>query len=328
MVAPQQVTNKLGADILRLWVASTDYRGEIAVSDEILKRAADAYRRLRNTARFLLANLNGFNPEKDAVAPDDMVALDRWIVTRTEKLQQEIVEAYNKYDMLVVSQKLTHFCSIELGSFYLDIIKDRQYTAKGDSNARRSCQTALYHIIEALVRWMAPITSFTAQEIWEALPGSRSAFVFTEAWYTGLTGFEAKDGFDDGYWQQVMLVKDAANQAMEQARKDGKLGGSLEANVKLYANDALCSVLSKLGDELRFVLITSGVELTPLSEKPATAVSTDVEGLFIEVEKSAGTKCVRCWHHREDVGTHAGHEELCGRCVTNVDGEGETRQYA
>ncbi|MBU3021854.1 isoleucine--tRNA ligase [Aestuariibacter sp. A3R04] len=328
VVAPQQVTNKLGADILRLWVASTDYRGEIAVSDEILKRAADAYRRLRNTARFLLANLNGFNPEEDAVAPDNMVALDRWIVSRTEKLQQEIVDAYNKYDMLVVSQKLTHFCSIELGSFYLDIIKDRQYTAKGDSNARRSCQTALYHIVEALVRWMAPITSFTAQEIWEALPGSRSPFVFTESWYAGLAGFEAKDGFDDAYWQQVMRVKDAVNQAMEQARKDGQLGGSLEANVKLYADDGLRALLEKLGDELRFVLITSGVDVVSESKKPATAAATDIDGLFIEVTKSKGTKCVRCWHHREDVGTHKGHEQLCGRCVTNVDGEGETRQYA
>ncbi|MEQ5808524.1 isoleucine--tRNA ligase [Alteromonas sp. NFXS44] len=328
VVAPQQVTNKLGADILRLWVASTDYRGEIAVSDEILKRAADAYRRIRNTARFLLANLNGFDPVKDAVAPDNMVALDRWIVARTEKLQNEIIEAYNNYDMLVVSQKLTHFCSIELGSFYLDIIKDRQYTAKGDSNARRSCQTALYHIIEALVRWMAPVTSFTAQEIWDALPGERSEFVFTEAWYEGLGGFATEGGFDDAYWHKVMTVKDAANQAMEQARKDAQLGGSLEANIKLFADDALKSVLDKLEDELRFVLITSGVELLPLSEKTDSAKATELDGLFIEVTKSSGEKCVRCWHHRDDVGSHEAHPELCGRCVTNVDGEGENRQYA
>ncbi len=328
VIAPQQVTNKLGADILRLWVASTDYRGEIAVSDEILKRAADAYRRLRNTARFLLSNLNGFDPKAHAVAAEDMVALDRWIVARTEKLQQELIEAYSNYDMLVVSQKLMHFCSIELGSFYLDIIKDRQYTAKGDSNARRSCQTALYHIIEALVRWMAPITSFTAQEIWEALPGERSEFIFTEAWYEGLSGFATDGGFDDAYWHKVMTVKDAANQAMEQARKDGKLGGSLEANIKLFADEALFDVLSQLEDELRFVLITSGVELAPLADKPDSALATEVSGLFIEVEKSAGEKCVRCWHHREDVGSHDAHPELCGRCVTNVDGEGETRQYA
>ncbi|MBU2979108.1 isoleucine--tRNA ligase [Alteromonas sp. C1M14] len=328
VVAPQQVTNKLGADILRLWVASTDYRGEIAVSDEILKRAADAYRRIRNTARFLLANLNGFDPKVDAVEPENMVALDRWMVARTEQLQQEITEAYSQYDMLVVSQKLTHFCSIELGSFYLDIIKDRQYTAKGDSNARRSCQTALYHIIEALVRWMAPITSFTAQEIWEALPGERSEFVFTESWYEGLAGFANTGDFDDEFWHQVMAVKDAANQAMEQARKDGLLGGSLEANITLYADQKLSAVLAKLEDELRFVLITSSVVLAPLEDKPDSASATAVNGLFIDVVKSTASKCVRCWHHRDDVGTHEAHPELCGRCVTNVDGEGETRQYA
>ena len=328
VVSPQEVTNKLGADILRLWVASTDYRGEIAVSDEILKRAADAYRRVRNTARFLLANLNGFEPQNDSLPQEQMVALDRWIVARTKAVQAEIIEAYERYDLLAVSQRLTHFCSIELGSFYLDIIKDRQYTAKGDSQARRSCQTALYHIIEALVRWMAPITSFTAQEIWQAMPGERSEFVFTEAWYEGLEVFESAQGFDDAYWQSVMSVKDAANQAMEQARKDGELGGSLEAEVHLYADDALFAELQKLEDELRFVLITSAVVLKPLAEKTQSATETDVAGLFVEVAKSKGTKCVRCWHHREDVGSNAEHPELCGRCITNVDGEGESRHYA
>ena len=328
VVAPQDVTNKLGADILRLWVASTDYRGEIAVSDEILKRAADAYRRVRNTARFLLANLNGFEPSQDSLAQDEMVALDRWIVARTKAVQAEIVDAYERYDLLAVSQRLTHFCSIELGSFYLDIIKDRQYTAKGDSQARRSCQTALYHIIEALVRWMAPITSFTAQEIWQAMPGNRSEFVFTEAWYDQLEDFSVTEGFDDDYWQSVMKVKDAANQAMEQARKEGELGGSLEANIHLYANDSLLAQLQKLEDELRFVLITSGVVLKPLAEKSANAVETDIDGLFVEVVKSSGTKCVRCWHHREDVGSDETHPELCSRCITNVDGEGESRHYA
>lgn len=177
-VAPQQVINKLGADILRLWVASTDYRSEIAVSDEILKRSADSYRRIRNTARFLLANLNGFNPETDLVDFNDMVELDKWAVSRAAAVQQEIVDAYEKYDLLVVTQKMMQFCSIELGSFYLDIIKDRQYTAKADGLARRSCQTALYHIVEALVRWMAPVTSFTAQELWQEMPGERSQYVF------------------------------------------------------------------------------------------------------------------------------------------------------
>ena len=327
VVAPQEVTNKLGADILRLWVASTDYRGEIAVSDEILKRAADSYRRVRNTSRFLLANLNGFAPA-DAVKPEDMVALDRWIVARANALQQELIAAYEKYDLLVVTQKLMHFCSIELGSFYLDIIKDRQYTAKQDSNARRSCQTALFHIVEALVRWMAPITSFTAQEIWEEIPGDRAKFVFTETWYEGLSAFTADDTFSDAYWETVLKVKDAANQAMEQARKDGRLGGSLEADITLYANDTLLNDLSKLEDELRFVLITSGVSLHAESEKTDAAQATEVEGLWIEVGKSDGEKCVRCWHHRTDVGSNSEHPELCSRCVTNVEGEGEVRHYA
>ncbi|RDV29315.1 isoleucine--tRNA ligase [Alteromonas aestuariivivens] len=328
VVAPQEVTNKLGADILRLWVASTDYRGEIAVSDEILKRAADAYRRLRNTARFLLANLNGFDPASDVVAQDDMVALDRWIVARANTLQQELVEAFERYDLLVVTQKLTHFCSIELGSFYLDIIKDRQYTAKQDSVARRSCQTALYHIIEALVRWMAPITSFTAQEIWQEMPGERSEFVFTESWYDGFSAFVSDSQFDDGYWEQILAVKDAANQAMEQARKDGQLGGSLEAQINLYAEGELYDALSRLQDELRFVLITSAAVVGKAADKPASAQATEVEGLWLEVSKSEGAKCVRCWHHREDVGSQTEHPELCQRCVTNVDGSGEVRHYA
>ena len=328
VVAPQEVTNKLGADILRLWVASTDYRGEIAVSDEILKRAADNYRRLRNTSRFLLANLNGFNPATDLVAEQDMVALDRWMVTRAKQLQEELVAAYERYDLLVVSQKLTHFCSLDLGSFYLDIIKDRQYTAKQDSVARRSCQTALYHIVEALVRWMAPITSFTAQEIWQEMPGERGKFVFTETWYDGFNSFTQDGALDDDFWQQIMAVKDAVNQALEQARKAQVLGGSLEADITLYADEALKTQLDLLGDELRFVLITSGATVKASAEKTDDAEKTDVSGLFVSVAKTAGEKCVRCWHHREDVGSHAGHEELCGRCVTNVDGDGEVRRYA
>jgi isoleucyl-tRNA synthetase len=327
VVAPQEVTNKLGADILRLWVASTDYRGEIAVSDEILKRAADSYRRVRNTARFLLANLNGFRVE-DAVPEQEMVALDRWIVARAKALQDELFEAYEKYDLLVVTQKIIHFCSIELGSFYLDVIKDRQYTAKSDGIARRSCQTAMYHIIEALVRWIAPITSFTAQEIWEALPGERSEFVFTETWYEGFNDFTQSDTFSDDLWHSVISVKDAANQAMEKARKEGQLGGSLEASISLYATESLYKTLSSFDDELRFVLITSGVSLTLVDGKPADAQETEVDGLWLSVSQAKGEKCVRCWHHLEDVGTHAGHEELCGRCVINIDGEGEVRQYA
>ncbi|AWL12673.1 Isoleucine--tRNA ligase [Saliniradius amylolyticus] len=328
VVAPQDVMNKLGADILRLWVASTDYRGEMTVSDEILKRSADAYRRIRNTARFLLANLNGFDPEQHLVPMEEMVALDRWAVGRAKALQQELLTAYEQYDLLVVVQKLMHFCSIELGSFYLDIIKDRQYTAKADSVARRSCQTALYYIAEALTRWMAPIMSFTAQEIWQQLPGERDKYVFTGTWYQTLENLNTQDEFGNAYWQQVLDVKEAVNKALEQARREDVIGGSLQAELTLYADNELAQSLAKLEDELRFVLLTSKVTVLNSADKPASATETEVEGLWLTVAKSDGDKCVRCWHYRTDVGQQQQHPELCNRCVTNVDGEGEQRHYA
>lgn len=327
-VAPQHVINKLGADILRLWVASTDYRSEIAVSDEILNRSADSYRRIRNTARFLLSNLNGFDPATDLVPVNEMVELDKWAVGRAAAIQDEIIAAFERYDLLVVTQKMMQFCSIEMGSFYLDIIKDRQYTAKTDSQARRSCQSALYLIAEALVRWMAPIMSFTAQEIWQELPGERNEFVFTETWFTGLTNSRTATEFTNDFWLQVLSVKTAVNKAIELERKESKLGGSLEAEVTLYANDALYKQLASLQDELRFVLITSAAIVKPLSHRPEDAKSTEVEGLSLEIKQSNGQKCVRCWHHREDVGTDPVHPELCNRCIENVDGKGETRVYA
>jgi isoleucyl-tRNA synthetase len=328
-VSPQDVMNKLGADILRLWVASTDYRSEITVSDEILKRAADAYRRIRNTARFLLANLNGFNPDTDLVPFEQMVSLDQWAVQRAKATQQDIVDAYEKYDFLVVNQKLMQFCSIEMGSFYLDVIKDRQYTAKGDGLARRSCQTALYYIAEALVRWMAPVMSFTAQEIWEALPNAneRSRFVFTESWYQALNELNAESALDNDFWQQILAVKTEVNKNIERVRKEQELGASLEAKVTLFTTPEMAKTLAKLEDELRFVLITSAAVVVT-DDKPDNAIDTEIEGLSIMVEKAEGQKCTRCWHVREDVGTNASHPDLCSRCVTNVDGDGETRFYA
>ncbi|XOV78887.1 MAG: isoleucine--tRNA ligase [Aestuariibacter sp.] len=327
-VSPQDVMNKLGADILRLWVASTDYRGEMAVSDEILKRAADTYRRVRNTSRFLLANLNGFDPKQDQVPAEQLVALDAWIIDRARSIQQDIIAAYNEYDLLVVTQKLMQFCSVELGSFYLDIIKDRQYTAKTDSVARRSCQTALYHIVEALVRWMAPITSFTAQEIWQAMPGDREEFVFTDNWYTGFDALQLNPEFGDDYWQHILKVKTEVNKVLEQARRDKTLGGSLEASVTIHTSGDNLKMLSALQNELRFVLITSKANVEEALSAPAGAVETDVEGLWVTLQKSPGDKCVRCWHYREDVGADEHHPEICSRCIDNVDGEGETRHYA
>lgn len=327
-IEPKDVTNKLGADILRWWVAATDYSAEMTVSNEILKRAADAYRRIRNTSRFLLANLNGFAPETDQVPLSDMVALDRWAVARAYEVQQQLHQAYDDYQFHVVSQLLMQFCTVDMGSFYLDIIKDRQYTAETNSLARRSCQTALYHIAEALVRWMTPILSFTGQEIWEALPGTRDRYVFTAEWYDALQPLPADSELDQDFWKQVQQVRDEVNKAMEQARRDGHIGGTLEANVTLFCSAELQQQLARLHDELRFVLITSSAKLEPIASAPVEAVATALPGLKLRVTASDAPKCERCWHHRHDVGQDAAHPGICGRCVENVTGAGETRSYA
>ncbi|GEA61655.1 isoleucine--tRNA ligase [Vibrio comitans] len=328
VVAPKDVTNKLGADILRLWVSSTDYTGEVAVSDEILKRSADAYRRIRNTARFFLANLSGFNPATDLVPAEEMVALDRWAVGRAQAAQQEIVKAYEDYNTHAVTQRLMQFCSIEMGSFYLDVIKDRQYTAKKGSHAQRSCQTALYYIVEALVRWMAPIMSFTADEIWNEMPGERDKFVFTGEWFDGLFGLAEGEELNNEFWADVQQVRASVNKLLEEARKEKLIGGALQAEITLYADDALASKLNKLGDELRFVLLTSRADVASVTDKPDTAQQTETEGLFVQVNATELEKCDRCWHHTADVGTIEGHETICGRCVSNVEGEGEVRKFA
>ncbi|TMP46128.1 isoleucine--tRNA ligase [Pseudoalteromonas citrea] len=327
VISPQNIMNKLGADILRLWVASTDYTAEMTVSDEIFKRSADRYRRIRNTSRYLLSNLSGFNPATDLVAVEEMVELDRWIVSRAAQLQTEILEAYDNYQMLVVTQKLMNFCTGELGSFYLDVIKDRQYTAKSDSHARRSCQSALYHIAEAMTRWMAPIMSFTAQEIWQALPGERSEFVFTDVWYEGLNGV-TEGQLNNEYWQGLLAVRDEVNRVLENARKEEVIGATLQAEVTLYTDGDLADALQKLGDELRFVLLTSKVTIASLDNKPEDAIASEIEGLFITVAATDAKKCERCWHYCDDVGSHETHTDICGRCITNVEGDGEQRQFA
>ncbi|WP_437881818.1 isoleucine--tRNA ligase [Pseudomonas sp. LRF_L74] len=327
VVAPQKVIDSLGADILRLWVASTDYSGEMAVSDQILQRSADAYRRIRNTARFMLANLKGFDPAKDLLPAEQMIALDRWAVDATARLQAEIVEAYGEYRFWNVYSKLHNFCVQELGGFYLDIIKDRQYTTAADSVARRSCQTALFHISEALVRWIAPILSFTADEIWQYLPGERNESVMLNTWHEGLEllpeGFE----LDRGYWAKVTEVKAAVNKELESMRAAKSIGGSLQAEVTLFGDESLQATLAKLDDELRFALITSAAKVEPLAQAPADAVATELGGLKLKILKSVHAKCARCWHHRADVGSHALHPELCGRCVTNIEGSGEERRH-
>jgi len=328
VVAPQKVIDSLGADILRLWVASTDYTGEMAVSDQILQRSADSYRRIRNTARFLLSNLSGFDPAVNRVAPEDMIDLDRWAVDRALLLQQEIEQAYAEYRFLNVYQKVHNFCVQELGGFYLDIIKDRQYTTGADSLPRRSCQTALYLIAEALVRWIAPILSFTVDEIWQYLPGEREESVMLTTWYDGLFALPEGATLDRAYWDQVMAVKAAVNKELENQRAAKTLGGSLQAEITLYADSALQTVLEALGNELRFVLISSQAAVQPLEKAPEGAVASELSGLKLVVRKSEAPKCARCWHHSHSVGQDAAHPEICERCVTNVYGAGEVREHA
>ncbi|RRJ83250.1 isoleucine--tRNA ligase [Aestuariirhabdus litorea] len=328
VVAPQDVMNKYGADILRLWVASTDFSSEMAVSDEILTRTADAYRRIRNTARFLLGSLHDFDPAQHQVAPEQMVALDRWALDRALQLQTEVEHHYEQYNFVGLCQKISSFCSQDLGGFYLDILKDRLYTTPPSSLAYRSAQTAIYHLAEALVRWIAPILSFTAEEIWQAMPGERNESVLLNVWHDGLVALSAEATLDRDYWSRVMTLKGAINKEIENARKQKQVGGSLEAELTLFCDDQLQSLLGALGDELRFVLITSRAEIKPLAEAGADAVETELDGLKLALKASTHTKCVRCWHRLEEVGSIEAHPELCPRCVTNVEGDGEHRQFA
>ncbi len=329
-VDPVKVSNNLGADILRLWIASTDYRYEMTYSDEVLKRTADAYRRIRNTARFLLANLAGFEPSENAVPSNELLALDAWAVARAGELQRELQAAYDEYDFHVVYQKLLKFCSVDMGSFYLDVIKDRQYTTQADSLARRSAQTAIFHVLEAMARWMAPILSFTAEEIWQHMPGERGDSVFLEEWYVFP---ELSLGeMDLAYWAEVMEVRDAVNRELEQLRNAGGIGANLQAEVTLICGREIHDRLMRLGDELRFVLITSTADVQlAAQEPPAEAAHYTLENgdeIWVMVSASEHAKCTRCWHYREDVGANAEHPELCGRCVDNVAGEGEERSFA
>jgi isoleucyl-tRNA synthetase len=328
VIPPQKVMNDLGADVLRLWVSATDFSAEMSVSDDILKQAGDSYRRIRNTARFLLANLEGFNPATDILPVDELIALDQWAVNRALELQADIIDSYDSYQLHNIYQKLQHFCIVDMGGFYLDIIKDRQYTTKSDGVARRSAQTALYHIAEAFTRWITPILSYTADELWDALPEveGRESSVFLAEWYD-LPKLKVATKMDAEYWQVIAQVKNAVNKVIESKRNDGGIGKSLTASVTLFCNDTLYEQLAVLQDELRFVLITSATTVSK-EVAPEQVDSTEIEGLSVLVEPNVDEKCVRCWHQRPEVGKIAAHPELCERCVENIDGDGEVRQFA
>jgi len=314
VIAPQKVMQSLGADVLRLWVASTDYANEMSVSDEILKRMSDSYRRIRNTVRFLLGNLAGFDPAVDAVPVKDMVALDRWALGRARVLHDEVVTAYRDYQFHLVYQKVHGFCVVELGGCYLDVLKDRLYTTPPKSHARRSAQTAMYHIVEAMVRWLAPVLSFTAEEIWSHLPARREASVFHSVWHV-LPEVPA-DTID---WEALLALRGEVARELERLREAGEIGSPLEAEVEIAVPASEQARYVALGDDLRFFFITSAAQVV---------VDPSVSGATVRVKATTAPKCVRCWHRRDDVGQHAEHPELCGRCVVNVAGSGEERRYA
>jgi isoleucyl-tRNA synthetase len=327
VILPQKVIGTLGADVLRLWIAGTDYANEMSLSDEILKRVAESYRRMRNTVRFLLGNLAGFDPAKDQVAPDELVALDRWALWRTEQLQEEVVAAYRNYQFHLIYQKVHNFCSVDLGSFYVDVLKDRLYTTPAKSHARRSAQTAMFWIVEAMVRWLAPILSFTAEEIWRHMPGSRNESVFLNTWVALPQGAAQRPQID---WDTVLRVRSGVMRELEKLRNAGSIGAPLDAEVDVYCAPHVLQVLQPFGEELRFAFITSAARVHRADSRPPEAAAAE-EGnddfAWIVARPSSAKKCVRCWHKREDVGSSAEHPELCGRCVTNVAGPGEQRRY-
>ncbi len=326
VIAPQEVFNSLGADVLRLWVSSTDYKSEMSLSNEILQRTSESYRRIRNTTRYLLGNLNDFEPSQ-ALAYEDMLSLDQWAVRLSAKMQKQIEDAYESYQFHQIYQRLHQFCVVDMGGFYLDIIKDRLYTLDPSSTARLSAQTAMHHILESLVRCITPILSFTAEEVWGHMAGEREESVLFATSYTGFADIPA-DQPADQQWASIIAIRNEVAKQIEALRTAGGIGSALDANVDVYADHKLHTVLETLGDELRFVLITSGATLNKLAAAPQSAVVSDLDGLTIAVNAVSDEKCVRCWHRRPDVGEVAEHPELCVRCVTNIQGDGEQRDFA
>ncbi|PKO64253.1 MAG: isoleucine--tRNA ligase [Betaproteobacteria bacterium HGW-Betaproteobacteria-16] len=316
VVAPQKVMDTYGADILRLWVASTDYSGELTISDEILKRVAEGYRRIRNTLRFLLANLADFDASKDLLPVDQWLEIDRYALVLTQDLQGRILADYDRYEFHLAVQKFVSFCSEDLGGFYLDILKDRLYTSGETSHARRAAQSALHHITQAMMRLMAPILSFTADEIWQTLGMDAEATVFEDVWYELPVNGWSEAGI--AQWQAVLEVRALANKAIEEQRAQGLVGSSLQSELDIHASGATYQALTRLGDDLRFVLIVSRATLHELTDG-------DVR---IKVTPSPHAKCERCWHYRADVGADAAHPTICGRCVSNLFGAGEARSHA
>ena len=326
-IEPQEIIKTLGADILRLWVASTDYRNEMSLSKEILKRNADAYRRIRNTLRFLLGNLHGFDPVQHRLANADLLLLDQWAIQRMIDLQASVEASYERYDFPAIVQMLNNFCTVDLGSIYLDVTKDRLYTMQEDSRGRRSAQTAMFIIADAMTRLIAPILSFTAEEVWSHLPGAREDSVLLATHAEVVGGLPAKATVDAAGFETLLAVREVVTSVLEPMRANGTIGASLEAELSLYLEPAVAEQLAAVADELHFFFITSVCQLRPAQERPADAVAVPGLGVWISAVGTHADKCVRCWHYQADVGQHAEHPELCGRCIENVDGHGEDRRH-
>jgi isoleucyl-tRNA synthetase len=318
VVAPQEVSDKMGAEIIRLWCASTDYSGDLGIDAKILARVVDIYRRVRNTLKFLLANISDFDPATDAVPLAQMLEIDRYALSRAAALQSDILAHYEEYEFHPVVAKLQTYCSEDLGAFYLDVLKDRLYTTAPASLARRSAQTALWQISHAMLRWMAPFLSFTAEEAWAVLgeagktpPETRDS-IFMDTY----SPLEAADPALLAKWTRLRALREAANKEIETLRAAGQVGSSLQAQVTLTAPPADLDILASLGPDLKFVFITSAIEVIAGDD------------LSIRVGTASGTKCERCWHYSDDVGTEPAHPTLCGRCTSNLFGAGETRRCA
>jgi len=316
VIAPQEVSNKLGAEIIRLWVASTDYSGELSISDEILKRVVESYRRIRNTLRFLFANLSDFVPDRHMLPPEQWLEIDRYALALASALQKDVLEHYEAFEFHPVVAKLQTFCSEDLGGFYLDVLKDRLYTSAADAPARRAAQSALHHIAQSLLRLIAPFLSFTAEEAWKVLQPGRDT-IFTETYYTFPVLPDALPLLDK--WALLRSLRGEVAKALEEAREAGRIGSSLQAEVAIRAHGARYDALASLGDDLKFVLITSQATVTKVAHEAEESV---------DVAASTYLKCERCWHYRADVGAHADHPTLCGRCFSNLFGHGEKRSAA
>jgi isoleucyl-tRNA synthetase len=317
VIAPQKVSDTLGAEILRLWVAATDYSGELSISDEILKRVVESYRRIRNTLRFLLANTADFDPAKDMLPVADWLEIDRYALALARRLQEQVTADYGRYEFHRVVQALQTFCSEELGAFYLDILKDRLYTTGADSKPRRAAQSALWHILQALVRLMAPVLTFTAEEIWQVLTKNPEDSVMLATWHA--LPEQAEESVLATRWQQIREVRAEVSKVLEDLRVAGKIGSSLQAEVEIRAAGEKHDLLASFGNDLRLVLICSKATVVKVADAAAEGVVA---------VPSPHAKCPRCWHWREDIGVNAEHPELCGRCDANLHGAGEPRTHA